>query len=275
MRDDELMMLAFEYLEGNNERRDVAKAIPILENLAEKGCSTAQFCLGEIYWNGTGVPIDNDKAIHWYTLAGENGHPLVQLWLGNNFFIGIRTPVDYSLAAYWYKKAAENNVVLAQYHLGVCYSLGLGLPKSDSTALYWMEKAADQYYLDAMLFVAESYESGIGTAIDMIKCRDIRQRIVSKYYLKALESADIAIKLAHAYLSGKGLEKNPDEAVKLLSGQCVQNIEEAQCLLAECYEQGNGVEKDILKAKIIYESINNPSDKTKNRLKLLCLFNNL
>lgn len=269
------MVLAFEYLEGNEDIRDVTKAIPILKELAEKGSTTAQFCLGEIYWNGTGVPIDSDKAIHWYTQAGENGHPLVQLWLGNNYFIGIRTPIDYVLAAYWYKKAAENNIVLAQYHLGVCYSMGLGLPKSDSVALFWMEKAANQDYLDAMLYAAESYEKGIGTTVDLMRSREIHQRIVNKYHLKAQESADIAIKLANAYMSGKGLANNPEEAVKLLSGQCVQNVEEAQCMLAECYEKGIGVEKDILKAKFIYENIQNPSDKTKNRLKLLCLLNNL
>ena len=259
----------------NGEVGDVSDAISTLINFAMRGDVTAQFYLGEIYWNGIGVPINDEQAIYWYTLAGENGHPLVQLWLGNNYFIGIRSPIDYSKAFYWYNKAALNNIVLAQYHLGVCYSLGLGVPKSDQSAFYWMHIASDRNYLEAMLYVADAYRRGIGTDVDCLKANELQDKIVREYYSKAFEDYNIAIKLAIAFEQGRGVDKNLCKAFEILSNPRFSDVEEVQCMLAECHEKGYGVPQDPYKAKQIYEGLCNPSPKAKSRLKLLCMLYDL
>ena len=51
--------------------------------LAEQGNKAAQFNLGIMYHQGTGVPQDIGEAIKWYILAAEQGHADAQSNLGN------------------------------------------------------------------------------------------------------------------------------------------------------------------------------------------------
>lgn len=267
---DELLDLAFEYLEG--PQKNVNKAIELFEPLALEGDVTAQFALGEIYWNGDSqVPQNNEKAIFWYSLAGENGHPLVQLWLGNNYCIGIRTNPDSEKAVYWYEKAATNNVVLAQYHLGICYHTGWGIIRDDEKAFLWMSKAASQNFLEAELFVSEAYKSGIGVSKDFSKYRHLSKAIEERYVPIAPSKPDIALSLAKAFLDGNGVEHNPELAVKILSDPCLDGQVEVMILLAECYEKGIGVSKNIELSFQILRKISGISDVARNKMKLLSI----
>ncbi|HCO61914.1 MAG TPA: hypothetical protein DIT49_00095, partial [Clostridiales bacterium] len=37
-----------------------------LEQAAEQSLPRAQYILGDLYWNGDGVPQDRAQAAHWY-----------------------------------------------------------------------------------------------------------------------------------------------------------------------------------------------------------------
>ena len=52
---------------------DYAKALKLLEPLAEKGDIDAQYTLGMIYSKGDGVEQDNVKAYMWFSLAARKG----------------------------------------------------------------------------------------------------------------------------------------------------------------------------------------------------------
>lgn len=49
---------------------------------ANKGDVTAQFHLGECYYNGTGVEQDREKAVKWYSKAAVAGNREAQYMLG-------------------------------------------------------------------------------------------------------------------------------------------------------------------------------------------------
>jgi hypothetical protein len=55
------------------DRGDVASAVRIWRDLAERGNATAQFNLGQLYRLGNGVKADDREALKWYLLAAEGG----------------------------------------------------------------------------------------------------------------------------------------------------------------------------------------------------------
>jgi TPR repeat protein len=55
---------------------------------AEQGSAWAQFSLGLMYDNGTGVPQDNKEAAKWYRKAAEQGVARAQSNLGLRYYKG-------------------------------------------------------------------------------------------------------------------------------------------------------------------------------------------
>ena len=49
-------------------------AVKVYEAAAKKGFVLAQYYLGYMYCNGSGIPQDNVLAREWYTIAAQNGH---------------------------------------------------------------------------------------------------------------------------------------------------------------------------------------------------------
>ena len=59
-----------------------------------------------MYDNGTGTPVDDEKAVYWYTKSAEQGHAKAQYNLGIMYENGEGTPVDNAKAAYWFMQSA-------------------------------------------------------------------------------------------------------------------------------------------------------------------------
>src|SRR5215471_18541294 len=53
------------------ERRDYATALSIIRPLAERGIAAAQYELGDLYYEGRGVPQAGAEAAKWYRRASE------------------------------------------------------------------------------------------------------------------------------------------------------------------------------------------------------------
>ncbi|MBF7728525.1 sel1 repeat family protein [Pseudomonas sp. N040] len=67
---------------------DFKTALVELQPLAEQGNPDAQFNLGLMYFNGTGVPQDDQAALKWFRLAADQGDAFAQFALGNMYFMG-------------------------------------------------------------------------------------------------------------------------------------------------------------------------------------------
>lgn len=86
--------------------------------------------------------------------------------LGENYYYGKGVLVDEEKAVYWYKKAAEAGNADGMYSLGYVYQFGIGIEKNDREAFYWYEKAAEAGNADGMRSLSDCYDYGIGTEKD-------------------------------------------------------------------------------------------------------------
>ena len=57
--------------------------------------------------SGLGVDLDDEKAVHWYTVAAEQVYPTAQLALGIKLRHGFGVPRDDVAALMWYRIAAD------------------------------------------------------------------------------------------------------------------------------------------------------------------------
>ena len=111
---------------------------------ADKGDAKAQINLGDMYYDGKGVPRDYKKALHWWAKAAEQGHAEAQYNLGWMCQNGKGVPQDYKQAAYWFTKAAEQGDAEARAGLGMLYYEGRGVPKDYKLSYVWFSLATAQ-----------------------------------------------------------------------------------------------------------------------------------
>ena len=67
---------------------DFKQALVELQPLAEQGNADAQFNLGLMYFNGTGVPQDDQVALKWFRRSADQGNGFAQFALGNMYYMG-------------------------------------------------------------------------------------------------------------------------------------------------------------------------------------------
>ena len=116
---------------------DYATALREWEPLAKQEYASAQYNLGQMYNQGTGVLQDYKTAVKWYRLAAEQGNATAQHNLGFMYKNGQGVLRDYKTAVKWYKLSAKQGYADAQYNLGVMYVLGQGVLKDYVYAHMW------------------------------------------------------------------------------------------------------------------------------------------
>ena len=75
---------------------------------AEQGDTNAQYNLGWMYDNGTGVAQDYVEAVRLYRLAAEQGHVSAQGYLGAMYANGEGVAQDDAEADRWFRLADED-----------------------------------------------------------------------------------------------------------------------------------------------------------------------
>jgi len=181
---------------------EYARALEILEPLAEAGHSQAQVTLGIMYDNGNGVREDPEEAFRWYMMAAEQGFPIVQHQVAFKYLHGIGVEQNYQEAAKWWElsanagladsqfnlalmlyrglgvdqdldrarqlftAAAEQGHGHAQYSLAVMYAFGQGVEKDYEQAIKWFHKSAVQDVAQAQYNLGIFYENGFGISAD-------------------------------------------------------------------------------------------------------------
>lgn len=128
---------------------DYETSLAECQPLAEEGNVEAQFCVGRLYANGFGVPMDDELALKWYGLAAANGHAEAQYNLGVMHANGWGVAMNDVPAAGFYRLAAEQGFVPAQAALGFSYKHGAGVEQSFAEAYKWFDIAAQRDDLDS------------------------------------------------------------------------------------------------------------------------------
>jgi len=107
------------YQEGIDayKRGDYDTAMTEWRSLAEQGDAEAQWFLGSMYYQGEGVPQDDQEAVRWYRQAADQGDAYAQNTLGYMYHDGKGVQKDSIQAYMWWVLSAEQGFRLAKESL--------------------------------------------------------------------------------------------------------------------------------------------------------------
>jgi TPR repeat protein len=139
---------------------DYATALRELRSAADAGDPSAMNCLGVMFNEGIGVPVDHREAALYFLKGAEGGDHRAQFTLGCMYRDGIGVARNLHETIRWWKKAAQQGDSMAQYNLGLMYTQGEGVREDPLEARRWIEKAAEQgetraFYNLGLLYLAE------------------------------------------------------------------------------------------------------------------------
>jgi TPR repeat protein len=134
----------FENADAAYNEGDYATAMRFWRALADQSYARAQYNLGNMYYFGQGIPVDNAEGRMWWHKAADQGHARAQFNLGNMYYFGEGVAENVAEAVKWYRKAADQGYAEAQFNFGLMYRLGDGVPQDDVQAYKWWTLAAAQ-----------------------------------------------------------------------------------------------------------------------------------
>lgn len=180
-----------------------------------------------------------------FVLAAEKGYAEAQNGLGLCYLNGHGIKENIANAWKWIKKAAEQEHVDAQYNYGILWSYEASYGGLDEAAKWW-SKAAEQGHTKAQFELGHYYLKIEWSPIKALE-----------WLLKAAEQGDkeaqhelisCYYKLGSCYEEGNGVEKDLDKAVEWYTKAAEQGNVNAQYNLGHCYYEGKGVNRDLYKA---------------------------
>jgi len=127
---------------GYYQAENYDEAVKWYRKAAEQGYAPAQYRLGELHYDGQGVPQDYAEAAKWQRKGADQGYVSSQTALGVTYAMGKGVSQDYAEAAKWYRKAAEQGDAYTQFNLGIAYEKGEGVPQVYVTAHMWYNLSA-------------------------------------------------------------------------------------------------------------------------------------
>lgn len=229
------------------DRKDFQAAAKIWRDFAVKGVSTAQFSLGALYAQGSGVAQDYAEAAKWYRLSATQGNVAAQNGLGNLYALGLGVVRDSYEAARWLKLAAAQGNPSAQTILGLLYQGGLGLPQDHIESVKWYRLAAAQGNANAQAALGVAYAFGRGVVQDYAQA--VRWCELSAAQGNAIGQAN----LGRFYQGGTGVVQDYIEALRLYRLAAVQGSTLGQVQLGVLHENGTGVKQDFAEAARWYK----------------------
>ena len=123
------------------QEKAYAKAAELWQPLAEKGDAIAQYSLGTLYAEGTGVERNDATAFMWFRRAANQGNAAAQYNVGASYAVGTGVERSDADAAKWFQRAADQGMPFAQLNLGLLYAAGNGVPQDNVEAFKWLEIA--------------------------------------------------------------------------------------------------------------------------------------
>lgn len=204
----------------------------------------AQYELGNLYFQGLGVPESEEKALALYQKAAEQGHADAANNLADMYLNGEGTTVDESLALYWFTQAANAGVVEAMFTLGIMYEQGLGTEKNDALAFSYYLRAANGGYNDAQYRLGTIYLEGLLGQHPNV------QLAIEMFMLAANEhNVDALFNLGYLYAEPHFAIQDGKKAVHFYKRAALLGDRDAKKHLAELYERGDIVARDEKEAK--------------------------
>ena len=246
---------------------------------AEAGDTKEQALLGVLLQNigdsnmldKAGPEQDYSDSLYWSWKAAKAGEPIAMNNLGVLYSKGQGTARNYEESFRWYHKAAELGLDIAMSNVAYAYIYGKGTDINPDKSVEWFEKAVSSGWDDfnhdlprvrGLAEIMHKAESGDleaqadladelrGVGLSLEQSGGDPQKAYTESVLWAERAANANIPkgirvLAMAYLFGRGVEKNPEKGLALLSKGCDLNDSDCMVTLAQAYLNGDGVDRDL------------------------------
>jgi TPR repeat protein len=169
-----------------------------LERAAAAGDVYAIHTLGQIYYEGRGVPKDFAKAKSLFEAAARMGHTFSMNSLGRMYQRGEDVPVDLALARRYWEESASRGDIYGIDNLGFVYLEGVGVEKDPTKALTYFKQASALDHPEAPNNIGRMYFLGLGVPVDYAEAR--------RWYLIGADRGDAwaAYNLGEMLRVGKG-----------------------------------------------------------------------
>ena len=228
---DAVYRMSFILLASEKEdERDQARQA--LESAAKDDPAVAGRILGEAYLRGLLTPTaDPDKAVFWWKKAAESGDVL-SLVLVARFYegqFGFPELKDLKQSLEYYTKAAETGNAGAMAALGSRLLSGDEKIRDEKKGREWLKKAIAAKEYSAYLVLGD-YEENVKN--------DPKAALAEYERGKDAGQIDCILRSADFYLEGKGVEKDADRGMSLLTkaadaGSAVANLRVAASFLSK------------------------------------------
>ena len=138
---------------------DTEKAQYWMEAAATQNVPAAQYSLGKLLLSDDALVHDPDQGIRWLKASAQNGNDYAAYTLGKEYLSGRHVFKNTEKAAEYFRQAAQGDNPWAQYLLGKLYLVGDGVEQDEEAAYQWFQAAAEQGHIYAEFFV-ERMEQG-------------------------------------------------------------------------------------------------------------------
>lgn len=218
---------------------------------AELGHMEAQYKLGVCYANGSGIELDNTKALYWFEKAADQGYIRA---LYNTGYIYKR--LNSSNADYIFREVVEKTKLLLDSHesdsdassiLGICLLQGYGVMKNEKEAFIYLRRAAENGNSNAQAYLGYCYYCGIGVDVDKSEA--------TKWFKMSSNQGNAKgeYMLGQCYMNADGIGENKLLGIELLNNSANQGHAPSLNTLGCCYSNGNGVPQDYEMAFYMFE----------------------
>ncbi len=148
---------------------DYVSAKKWYENAALAGFPASQVNLANLYRQGLGVQVDEEKALAFYRQAADQGYSMAYVPMGIMYMEAQGIPRDYKQGVMWLEKGRAQGVIDASYYLGLAYEKGLGVTPNQEQAVDLFRTAAMQGHGKAQNSLGYHYRRGLGVPQDYIE----------------------------------------------------------------------------------------------------------
>jgi TPR repeat protein len=216
-----------------------AKNYKLYVRNAEKGDSISQYYIGNYYY----IKQDYNKAIEWYSKSSEGGNIRAIYKLGICYYYGYGVKKDEKKAFELYLKSAKGGYNHALCSVGNCYYYGHGISKDRNKAFKWYLKAAKNGDSHCQYLIAGWYSNGIHAPKNEEKWFYWNRKVAINGNIHA------QFELAEYYLNNS-INKNEKKAFRWYYKLATKDNEpKAIIIVAKCYKNGIGTEKDLSEAE--------------------------
>ncbi|TDQ76603.1 tetratricopeptide repeat protein [Sphingobacterium yanglingense] len=213
-------------------------AIPLYEELAQRGNSSAMHSLGIIYR----IKKDNEKSKEWYLKAIDKGNAVA-----TGAFAYVNTEED--IKREYFEKAAKLGHPYGFYELGWYANKDGNVTKT----MEYYQQAADLGIAAGLYKIGEKYKD----AKDYTKAFPYFKKAAIKGHYKAMESLGVL------YFNGDGVEKNTQLGMEHLLKAANSGITNSMRIIGSVYHKQLGnYAKDYTKAAEWYQKMIDKGDES-------------